>query len=182
MDNLTATAVANPESCVVCYNSIAAADNYCISCGYPIKGTETEQKHFMSERYSKEIDLEEFGKAVNTAGKTLYWLAGMTTVWGFIMYFITSRDRTDETVGTILIINLILAAMYLGLGLWSRTRPVTALISGFVLYLIVQVLSCIGDPSYIAKGIIIKIIFIGYFIKGIKAAMEAERMKKQYHL
>lgn len=182
MDNLTLNAEGTLSYCKVCNGSIADIDSFCNHCGYPLKGSETEQQYFLSERNGQQIDLEEYEKAISTAGKTLYWLAGATTVWGFINYFMSVKNRTDDTPGATLIVNLILCSIYLALGLWSKKKPVAALASGFTLYIIVQLLTAFVSPLYLFKGILIKILFIGYFIKGIKSAMEAERLRKQYNL
>lgn len=184
MENLSAPAVNYPQNCNYCNTAVAQPDNFCITCGYPINGTEEDQRFFVSERNALAIDLEDHDKKVNQAGKTLYWLAGLTVAWSFIQYAITaSKDAdTDGMAKPVLLVNMILAALYLGLGLWSRKKPVVALVSGLSLYIIVQILSTVGDPTYLFKGIIIKILFIGYFIKGIKSAMEADRLKKQYYI
>ncbi|WP_462265401.1 hypothetical protein [Mucilaginibacter sp.] len=184
MENSSVAAVNRPLNCTYCNTAVAQPDNFCITCGYPINGTEEDQRFFVSERNALAIDLEDHHKKVNQAGKSLYWLAGATLVWGFIQYGITASKGIDngELDKPLLLVNIILAALYLGLGLWSRKKPVAALVSGFSLYLIVQILGTIGDPAYLFKGIIIKILFVGYFIKGIKSAMEAERLKKQYYI
>lgn len=181
MENLSLLS-AGSQACAVCNSHVPEADAFCTSCGYPVKGTETEQQYFISERNAREIDLESFQKAVNVASRTLFVIATFTAAFGVILYFVSSQNHTDQFAGATLVVNLILAALYLGLGLWSKSKPVAALISGLSLYLIVQVVSAIGNPMSLATGIILKIIYIGYFIKGIKSAMEAERVRKQYNM
>ncbi|MHB8208238.1 hypothetical protein, partial [Mucilaginibacter sp.] len=139
------------------------------------KGTQKEQDNFISVRNSKEIDLEDANKKIKTAGHSLYWIAGATVLSGFIFYFI-NKDVD------LIIINLILGGIYGGLGAWSQKKPLAAIISGFALYVLVFVLNAITNPSSIATGIFLKILFIGYFIKGIKSAIEAEKIKKELNI
>jgi len=44
------------------------------------------------------------------------------------------------------------------------------------------VLNAIIDPVTIIKGLIMKIIIVGFLIKGLKAALEIEKMKKENQL
>jgi len=47
---------------------------------------------------------------------------------------------------------------------------------------IVQVLIFINDPEVIDTGIIIKIVIIGFLVKGIKSAVEVERIKNENNI
>ena len=165
------------ECCSACYSAIADDDFYCNSCGYPLKGSETEQKHFMSVRSSKEIDLEEANKKIARAGYILYIIAGATLVMGFDMYA-TSKEKGLN----LMLVNVILAAIYAGLGVWSKKKPLTAIISGFALYALIFLLNAIVSPITILAGILGKIFFVACFIKGIKSAIEAERLKKELNI
>jgi len=51
-----------------------------------------------------------------------------------------------------------------------------------VLYIIVQLISIVNDPVNIGKGIIVKIVVIGYLVKGLQSAMEVEKIKKEYNI
>ena len=88
----------------------------------------------------------------------------------------------DETMTAEVIANFILAAIYVVLGEYSKKKPLACLICGLALYAIVFLLNAIADPVTIAKGIIVKILIVGYLIHGIKATMEAEKLKKEYNL
>jgi len=165
--------------CGACYKHVNTDDAFCDNCGYPLKGTEQEQTNFIYNRSSKEIDLDEANKKINKAKHTLYWVAGATVISGFILYAV-SQDAESKT--DLLITNLILAFIYLALGAWSQKKPLTAIISGFALYVIVILLNAFVSPATIFSGLIIKILFIGYFINGIKSAIEAEKIKKELNI
>jgi hypothetical protein len=98
---------------------------------------------------------------------------------GFVNFFL-SKDNPD--VLAIVIPIFILAVLFLILGAYSAKKPLACLISGLSLYVIVQILLAIDDPVNIVKGIIFKIAIIGYLIKGIKSAIDIEKIKKDNHL
>jgi len=169
--------------CGCCYKPVNIDDTFCEACGYPLKGSEFEQKEFIATRNIKESDLETANEKIKKASNVLYWIAGATAVVGLLLFMIAYVKDGDnsEQVAT-LIVNLVLAIIYLALASWSSKKPFAAIVSGFSLYIIVIILSAIANPVTIAQGIIIKCIFIGYFIKGIKSAMEAEDLKKELNI
>jgi len=174
-ESLLPSATVIPALCNCCFKSINEHDSFCDGCGYPLKGSENEQNYFISVRNSKEIDLESANKKIKTAGQSLYWIAGATVLSGFVFYFI-NKDIN------LIIVNLILGGIYAGLGAWSQKKPLAAIISGFALYMLIFILNVITNPSSIISGIFLKILFIGYFIKGIKSAIEAEKIKKELNI
>ena len=144
-----------------------------------MKGSEDEQKNFIMIKSTKEIYLEEENIKIKRASYALYYIAGATMVWGLIACG-TSKDV--ETKNSILIANTILALIYAGLGLWSKKKPLTAIISGFSLYILVFILNAITNPISIASGIVFKIFIVVYFIRGIKSAIEADKLKKELNI
>ena len=77
---------------------------------------------------------------------------------------------------------LILAILFLCLGGYSRKKPLACIICGLSLYVIVQILFLIADPLSLLRGIIFKIVIIGYLIKGIQSALELENFKKENNI
>ncbi|MFC0517859.1 zinc ribbon domain-containing protein [Mucilaginibacter angelicae] len=179
MENQIPVAVQLTEKCAHCNTDVKPEDTFCTQCGYPVKGTEAEQNKFISERQVEEIDMFTYNKTLKQAGTSLYYLAGVFIISGLI-YFFMHKDEAE--VVAVVITNLIMAAIFLVLGAYSKKKPLACIISGLSLYVIVQVLNAIIDPISIAQGIIIKIVIIGYMIRGIKSAMEIEKIKKENHI
>ncbi|MDB5147523.1 MAG: zinc-ribbon protein, partial [Mucilaginibacter sp.] len=132
-----------------------------------------------SERQVEEIDMFTYNKTLRQAGNTLYYLAGVFVFSG-LLYFFMHKDQPE--ILAVVITNIIMAAIFLVLGTYSKKKPLACIISGLSLYVIVQVLNAIVDPISIAQGIIIKIVIIGYMIKGIKSAMEVEKIRKENNI
>lgn len=179
MDNPTTLAGELTKRCDSCLKNIENDDVYCTNCGYPIQGTEIEQKDFIANNEVVDINLADYNKKIRTAGNSLYYLAGIFFFWGVLSYF-TTKD--SPTAFGYLLISLILAIIFLVLGGYSRKKPLACIISGLCLYIILQVLNAIDNPATILSGIIVKIIIIGYMIKGIKSAIELEKFKKENNL
>ncbi|WP_316803305.1 hypothetical protein [Pedobacter nototheniae] len=165
--------------CNCCYKPYSAADSFCFNCGFPLHGTEQEQKNFVSLRSVKEIELQESGGKIDSARKSLYWIGGLIAFWTVIAYFMNAES---EDAFPMLITNIILVGAFLGLAVWSKTKPAAALISGLSLFILVQILNAVVSPVSIFSGIIFKIIVIGYLIKGIKAVLEVDKLKKELNL
>ena len=71
----------------------------------------------------------------------------------------------------VLIVNLIIAAIMVGLAFWSKRSPLPAVMVAAATYIVVVVVSAIADPATLSQGWIVKIIIIAYLFKGIKAAL-----------
>lgn len=171
--------ILNSERCASCESLVSEQDQFCTSCGFPLKGTEEAQNQFLSARRYKQHEVKELARKTKNAQTTLFVLSGLFFVVGIIYYFIGGEN---DLAFVALITNLILSAIFLALGGWSKNKPVAAIISGLVLYVIVQLISIVDDPVNIGKGIIVKIIVIVYLVKGLQSAMEAEKIKKEFNI
>jgi hypothetical protein len=176
MENITPEPVHTPLFCRACSAKVVAEDTFCTNCGYPLHGTDQEQRNFISLRDAKIIDFSDATRKIRRASIALYVIGALTALGGLAFYAIA----VDPTVkNTLLITNLVLAAIYVGLGFWCTSKPMAAIISGLSLYVLTFILNAISNPLTIVSSIIFKIIIIGLFIAGIKSAIEAEKLKKE---
>ena len=165
--------------CFSCQHQPAPGDAFCESCGYPLKGSEDEKNTFVSNRNYKHLELAEIDSKVRKATNSLYVLAAFTVFMGIISYT-ASAEYTNPL--SVLITSLVLAALYLGLALWSKKQAVAAILSGLILFSVIQVVNMIADPSTIFKGIIVKVAVVIYLIKGVQSAFDAQKIKKELNL
>ncbi len=147
-------------------------DIFCQACGFPMKGTEEEQRSYRLRISSRKRLLADANKKISNAKTALFVLAGLVTLYGVIMFF--SEDDTASLIGALLI-----AIIYLGLAAWASKNPFGAILTGMIIYLTLWVLDILVDPSAIYSGIIIRILIIGAFVKGIKSAREAKVLLQQ---
>lgn len=176
METPALTSAQPTERCSICYKDVATDDAFCQNCGYPLQGSEQEQKNFRLQHDFKSIDVNMYNEKVRKAGNSLYWLAGIFVVSGLVFYF---TNQEAEGAIAALVIYLILAMLFLGLGGYSRKKPLACIVSGLALYAILVILNAIADPVSIVRGIIFKIAIIGLLINGLKSALEVEKLKKE---
>lgn len=171
--------ILNPPKCRACGININEQDQFCTSCGFPLKGSEVEQELFLGNRRYKQHQMHDLRRKIKNAQTTLFVLAGLFFILGILFYFISGQNDLSFAA---LIQNLILAGIFLSLGGWAKSKPVVALISGLVLFILVQLIAIVEDPANIVKGIIIKILVIVYLVRGLQSAIEAEKIKKEHNL
>jgi hypothetical protein len=176
MEDSTALSAPIAERCYACSAEVVNDDVFCVKCGYPLQGTEQEQRYFLAGREAKEIDLSAANKKIRRASIALYVVAGLTAVFGVAL---AAMNKNPDARNSLIITNLILAAIYGGLGFWCNRKPLAAIIAGSALYALILILNAIINPLTIVSGIIFKIVIIGFFVRGIKAAIEAEKLKKE---
>lgn len=167
------------DFCTCCTIKLNENDFYCNSCGYPIQGTEEEQKNYIANRSIKEFDLQDFHKNIKSATNSLYWVAGIFALGALLTTF---NLPNQEDIVPHLIIYIILISAFLALAVWGKQKPLPALISGLSLFIIIQIVNTIFDPVTLFSGIILKIVIIAYLVKGIKAALEADKIKKELNI
>jgi hypothetical protein len=168
------TATLSCRSCQFLNTEDAA---YCSECGYPFNAIPEDRDRFIQQRDYSKFLLTELNQKIKKVQNMLFILAGLFGVVGIFMFF-----SNQENPAALLIVYLIIGGIYTGLGFYTKKQPLAAIVSAFCLYLLLMILDAIEDPVTIFKGIIIKIIIIGTFIKGVKAANEAQKIKGQLNL
>ena len=178
MEETTFTQKKDRLICDYCSEIISSQDQICANCGYPIKGDSEEQRKFISIKGRMKHELKELKTKIENAQITFYVLSGLFFLIGIVSYF-TVKD-SDLSLN-MLIENLILCAIFLALGGWSKTKPVTSILLGLLAYIISQIVGVLGG-FFPFKGIMIKVFVIAILIKGLASAVDAERIKKEHRI
>jgi hypothetical protein len=87
---------------------------------------------------------------------------------------VVKHDRGLVTM--LLVVNIALSVIYFGLWFWAKSNPYAASLVALLLFLTVIVISAVYEPSTLAQGILVKILFIGALIKAVTAGREERRM------
>jgi hypothetical protein len=158
----------------VCENCQAevSTETYCSSCGFPVNGNEEEKTNFRGKISSNKYWLAEAEKKIRESKIVIYVLAGITLIFGLIQGF-----SQDDTAG--MVVNIIICLLYLICAAWSAKNPFAAILTSFIIYLTVQIISAIVEPVTLVQGLLWKVIFIGAFVKGIRSASEAQKHMKE---
>lgn len=144
--------------CPCCNAGYLVTDRFCGKCGYPFQGSPQEQKDFRIAYTFNDIDRDVVKKRIAEARIILFVISGFTLLQSLILY-------ADNPGLTLLVVNLILSAIYAGLGIWAKNKPFAAILTGGLIYVSLILLAAFIDPAEIAKGIILKIVFIAAFVR-----------------
>lgn len=157
-----------PFDCPKCDNLSGPDDIYCESCGYPVRGGDTERQRYVWRQESLEIDTELAAKRVRHGRNTLFFTGALSLVSGLIL----GRFEMAYAVS-----GFILAMVYVALGVWTNRKPFAALLTGLVVYLCLIGFDMVTNPINIGKGLLIKIGVIAFLIKGVTGTRELGNLK-----
>jgi len=161
---------ATDTNCAHCFQSLTAADKYCRHCGFPQQGSNTEKRSFIDQVHLKKVDLTKAQHKVRNAAATLYVIAGFTALYGLIVGLGMQEDVS------LMIGNIVIAILYLVLGLWSQEKPFIAILCGLILFITFILLNAFLEPDTLYKGVIVKLIIVVFLIKGVVSARQANRI------
>jgi hypothetical protein len=159
-------AVQNTVVCENCKSSQNPEFKFCSSCRFPLQGTDEDKRIFRIDIGIRKRLLKETEENVKSAKMTIYVAAGLFFVSGFIQYMINDDFPT-------LIVNLIISLVFLILAAWGSSNAFGALVTSFVIYITLQVVNVVVDPATLFQGIIVKVMIIAAFVKGVQNAMKA---------
>jgi hypothetical protein len=137
-----------------------------------IPDTPQEETIFTDQDWS----MQGYDKHIKNARIMLFIVAGLQ----LLPLFTLPDNIADEAKYIIIGLQLFFAAVFVGLGLWTKYKPFAALLTAMLFFIGIWVLGAILDPASIFQGIIVKIIVIVLLILGIRNAKEAEELRKTY--
>lgn len=175
-----------PIRCEECGKSAKPYDRFCGKCGKPMPTAE----HYAARRNVKHATgaikilavlfiIFGFLMYFVTKGQAAPMLAELANAAPGATYDLNGRTWTVEELRaaliweprSVLIVNLVLAAIMGVLAVWGATAPLGAVLVATATYAVVLIANAIADPATIAQGIIVKIVIIVFLVKGIKAAL-----------
>ena len=158
--------------CSQCGTIVDSNDRFCSKCGYPENGTiEDKNKYDHSIKLKKDI-LEDGKRKLKNVKIIIYIIAGFNAVFG--IYYLTQPETFAEAISS-----FIATGLFIGCAIWVNKQPLVGVIAAFVLWILIQLSVVLVDPTLLFKGIIIKVIFVGIFIKGISSAKDAKKYTEQ---
>jgi len=169
------------KRCGGCYKEVKDDDVYCTNCGYPLKGTTIAQSAFLSKINKQDFDLIAFKKRADRAGRTLYFLASLF-ILGALIGFIREKDNPDAL--PIVLTNIILGALFLLFGDYSKKKPLICFVCGFCLFILMELMFFL--QNFNANFNIINIIYVTvilvFLVLGIRSAIDIEKIKKENNI
>ena len=162
-----------PGFCYYCEKDLLPEDIFCMDCGFPQKKSETEQRVFIGNKRKQVKELEELYKHQKGARQTLLILFVINLL--LFLFYLFSEDASLADA----ISQGVLAALYAGLWIWSKTQLRQATFTGIIIYLTFLVLYAIFDPISIISGLMFKAIIIFALVSGYVSVKKADAFKKE---
>jgi hypothetical protein len=122
-----------------------------------------------------DFSLKGYDKHIRRARTILYVIAGFQVLGIFLSF----RLSGTEMLVTMIVYG-IFALIFAGLAIWTKQKPFLALLIALILYVGLVVGDAIFEPSSIAKGILLKAVFIALLITGVIQGKEAEDLRKAF--
>ncbi len=115
-----------------------------------------------------------YDKHVRRARTTIFVVAAIQFVSGFVLGFLGPEDEKWITIGIVTVI----ASIFAALGFWANRKPYHAILTALILFVSLILLDVIFDPASAFRGIIFKAFIVFYLIKGLNNARETLRLKQ----
>jgi Flp pilus assembly protein TadB len=123
----------------------------------------------------KKLEMEGHETGIKKARNALFITAALLLVGEIISMSQSGLEWTPLAIAIV----AIEVGIFIALGLWTKTKPYTAIIVGLIVFigLWIWALSIIGFDQ-IARGILMRIIIISVLISALKPAKAWEDLKK----
>jgi hypothetical protein len=145
-----------------------------------------QQKDIIAD-YANEIQqIQNEGneRSVRRARNALFWAGGLIFLGEMIAMF-TSTTGFDPLIFTI---GLFEGGIFIALALWTKKKPYTAIVTGFIVFVSFIIISMIisamddgaaGAMKALVSGAIVKVLIIINLIRPIRDAKALQEAKKQ---
>ena len=123
----------------------------------------------------KKLEMEGYETGIKKARNALFVTAALVFIGELVSAGISGIGITP----LLIVIALVEAGIFVGLGFWTKTKPYTAIIVGLILFILMWVMAIViagGRAAY--SGIIVRIIIISYLVSALKHAKAWEELKK----
>jgi len=132
-----------------------------------------DEREIIIEDRKKQGVIGETKKSLNKGRYTLFIVGGLYLIVGYLeAYVILGHELIFG------IVDWSIAALFIGLGIWSYYKAFLAMVVGLGLYLLIILLLALAEPSTLFSGIIWKAIVITYLVYGIKTAKDEAKKQK----
>ena len=132
----------------------------------------------------RQVEIQSYERGVKRARNALYWTAGLIFFWEMIGM---ARAGLGFDM-MVFVIALVEAGIFVGLALWTKTKPYTAVVSGLIAFIGIMILGVVaygivdgseGVLKALISGIIVKVIILVNLIKALSDAKALQELKKE---
>ncbi len=172
-------------SCPHCGGDNPDGAAFCASCGkaLPTGGTPrvTTGEDFAHTAVGRGLQADQLRKQSSSASTWLFLVAALMAIGGMVVWGMLQNkgEEARKLATTLMAVNLGLAGLFAALGVWARFNPLPASIVGLVLFITLQVVNVVIDPTTIAQGILVKILVIAALAKAVSAGLKYKQLMAQ---
>jgi hypothetical protein len=125
-----------------------------------------------------EFSIQGYDRHVKNARNAIFVVAITQLLLG-VFVTLSTRKYVDSMIleislGVIVLISMI----FFALGLWTKKKPYTAILSALIFYGALLLNDTIYEPMSLFNGIIVKIFIIIYLVRGLSDARDAQSWKE----
>lgn len=141
-----------------------------------------ESENVISDYYDgvKKLDMQGYETGIKKARNALFITAGLYLLWEIIAVSRAGISFSDLPASYFAIV-VVEVGGFVGLALWTKSKPHTAIIVGIILFVLLWILAVAlseDKGKAIVSGIIVKIIILVNLISALKPAKAWEDTKK----
>lgn len=123
----------------------------------------------------KDLEMQGHETGIKKARNALFITAALLLVSELIQASSTNFEFTP----LLIVFIVIEVGIFVGLALWTKSKPYTAIIIGLILFILLWILTiALTDISAAFRGILVRIIIIASLASAIKPAKAWEDLKK----
>lgn len=130
----------------------------------------------------KQQDLSGNWVAVGKARRIMFWIAVLL----FIGEMMTMHEQVRGFDIGIFTIAMIEAGIFIALGIWTKKKPYTAVLTGLIIFLIMIIFSAYrgsemgsqGLVKSLVNGVLVKLIILVTLVKAVNDARELQKSQK----
>ncbi len=125
-----------------------------------------------------EFSVQGYDKHVKNARNAIFVVAITQLLFGLLVTLSTTKHIDSMILEIRLGVIVLISMIFFALGLWTKKKPYTAILSALIFYGILILNDTIYEPVSLFKGIIVKIFIIIYLVRGLSDARDAQRWKE----
>ena len=91
----------------------------------------------------------------------------------------SSHTSTEDEFLAFIAVQLVLALLFAGLGLWARRNPLGGSVTGLVVYFGIHLLMAVFDPSSLTQGMALHLIVIALLGRAIFGGIKYRELAKR---
>jgi hypothetical protein len=124
----------------------------------------------------EEFSMEGYDKHIRNARIILYVLAGLTFL---SIYSLVPFDENPIKI-FIAIFIAVFGGIFIALALWSKKKPYNAILTALILFVSMEVLAAVAQPSSLWQGWLLKVAVIVLLALGLRNAKESQDMMETF--